>query len=168
MKKLVAFLFVLTFSGLCFAQNTSTSNNEEVSVVWVGYVKSGSPNLQKVYDNVPYVGEEKNTSHKAPIPADSVKYDRQLAFIKPGNTQNRTSILFKNNTQKKVTSIEHKFIVQDKNGKQLKSYKLVNNSNINANETAIFSDVIGNHFNGLVYKAEIIRVTYKDGSVWVR
>ncbi len=51
MKKLAAFLFVLTFSGFCFAQNSQNSNTEHVSVIWVGYVRNNeNPDLQRVYD----------------------------------------------------------------------------------------------------------------------
>ena len=173
MKKLIAFLFVLTFSGFCFAQNSPGSNTEPVSVIWVGYVRSTeNPDLQRVYDKVPYVvgvtnNTSRNASHDIPAPADSRKYNRQLVLIKPGSIQNRTSVQFRNKTQKKVTAVEYNFIVQNKKGKELKRYKFVNNSDIQPNETETFSNVVGSHSDSLIYKAEIIRVTYKDGSVWV-
>ncbi len=166
MKNLVALLIILIFSGVCLAQNSSSSATEEITVVFASYTKAVDRKPQTTYVYVPYVERADNSTGYNSAPFDTIRYVKLPGSTPSGSSQNRTSVQFKNNTQKKVTSIEYNFIFQKKSGKVIKKYSLLNNSDINAGETKILSDVIG-YTNGPITKAEIIRVTYKDGSVWV-
>ncbi len=170
MKNLVVVLLVLAFSSFCYAQNSPASKTEEVSVVYASFESGGdSLILQKTYSNIPVFKASNNSSEAPPPPPDTPKYSKQIESIKPVFVQSRTRVSFRNNTQKKITSIGYNFIVYDKDGKELKRYVLLNNSDIKANKTAQLTDVISGLYRNrpLFFKAEITRVNYNDGSVWI-
>jgi hypothetical protein len=170
MKNLLAVVLTLSFSCFCYAQNSPISKNEEVSVIYAGFESGGdNQGLQKTYSELPFIQTSNNSSNVAPPPPDTPKSSRQIESIKFGLTQSRTRVSFKNNTQKKITSIGYDFIVYNVDGKELKRYALLNNSDIKANKIAELSDVIGGlHTNrSLAFKAVITRVNYKGGSVWI-
>ncbi len=169
MKNLAALLFVLTFSGFTFAQNSLNSGTEEVSVIFASYQRGNNLNSRKVYSNVPFIQVSNNSSNASPLPPDSVQYTKQIESINLVNSQEYALVKFRNNTQKKVASIEYKFIVvRNQDGKELKEYTLVNNSSIKAGKTKTLSSVVVgvNQVAMVAYKAKITRVKYTDGSVW--
>ncbi len=170
MKNLVVLLIVLVFSGFGFAQSSSNSGNEEVSVIYASYQMRGNQNKQKTYSKAPYIQVTNESSNAGPAPHDSIQYTKQLESINLVNPQEFAVVKFKNNTQKKVASIEYNFIVvRNKDGKELKKYTLANNSNVRAGETKTLSSVVvgADRLAMVSYKAKITRVKYSDGSIWI-
>jgi len=179
MKNLIAGLFVLAFSSFCYAQDVPSQSTEEVSVVSVSYTKKSPRNRQAFEDDVPFLSETNTTTSNRPQTSsrDAIKAKKtNVPIDDAGKTEIRTIVQLKNNTQKKVTSIEYNFIVVQKdNGEELQRYSFTNNSDVKANKTKTLSDVItgseaNSYFKKLTstisFKAEIIRVTYDDESVW--
>ena len=176
MKNMIAVLIVIAFSSFCYAQNSPSQSTEEVSVISASYAMRENGQQRMVEYRIP-VEAINNSTLAAQPPRDNLAIKRQtVPIVDSGNLQNRALVQFKNNTQKKVTSIEYNFIVvKNDGGEELKRYAFVNNSDVKANKTKTLSNVItgselNRYFNGLalvLFKAEITRVTYQDGSVWI-
>lgn len=178
MKIFAAFFFALVFSGFCLAQNSPTPKTHEVSVVFAGYEIRDDRNKQPVETAVPYVQQTDNSSYGSQPPRDNIQYIRQRVLpLYSSGAQYFARVSFKNNTQKKVASIEYDFVItRNASGKELKRYSLKNKSGIKANETKFLTNSIsGSEFefrsnapsSAISLKAEVKRVTYKDGSVWI-
>jgi hypothetical protein len=168
MKTMTLLLVVLSFPFLAFSQSSKNFTTEEVSVLYANFVKKNNQNLQLFYGTIPYYDREP-TSHLSGNSFISLQYRRELESIKPGNL-NRAEVAFRNNTQKQIESIEYSFIVISKeDGKEVKRYSFVSNSKLKANSMkTISSDLPGNFLRtAFVFKAQITRVKYNDGSFWI-
>ena len=188
MKNLLTVLFMLAFSGFSYAQDSSDQSVGEVSVISASYAtKKINQNKPAFSDDDVFVQQPGNTSTSTNRPQTSSRNNstnnRQInvpvdeSADKSKKVEIRTQVQVKNNTQKKIASIEYDFIVvRSGDDQELKRYKFVNKSDIKADKTKNLSDIItgseaNRYFNsktpGLVFKAEITRVTYQDGSVWI-
>ncbi|MBA2620055.1 MAG: hypothetical protein H0U87_02525 [Acidobacteria bacterium] len=173
MKNLAAFLFVLIFSCFCSAQNLSGKSTEEVSILFTGFETDVSRSQRTTYSGAPYVQNTDNT-YGAGAPRDTIQYRRQIETVNVGNSEIvlRTVTGLRNNTQKEIASIEYNFtVIRKKDGKEkeLHKYRLANKTTIKAGESKkLYGSTNTIKASRNVYcKAEITRVIYRDGSVWI-
>lgn len=179
MKNFIGLLIVLVFSSICLAQNSTVSKPEAeaVSVSFNQKRLQSLGELKPVYSNVPYHADPSLRLPNTTPPPDSVQYSKQLETIVPGKTkeivQNRFEVNFRNNTQKKITSIKYSVsIVRNSNGAEVMLYSFDNNSEIKARQTKKLTNVVTEDFNlpykqpQYSFKTKIESVKFSDGSVW--